>query len=122
LVWVQALDPATSIIYCPAPFTTTATSPKAVSIGAAGSVSIITCEQLGAGVWVNHLCDVNAEVAANNLGLGLGESGLGESGGRSEAHEANGRNDIDQNDGLHVDVLRGEEKRKLISIVCLLSC
>ena len=49
----------------------------------------------------------NTEVAAKSLGLGLGESG-----GRSEDHEAKGgTNDVDQDDGLHVDILRAKSKR-----------
>jgi hypothetical protein len=62
-------------------------------------------------IGVNALREVrgvhNAEVATDSLGLGLGESG-----GRSEAHEAEGGNDIDQDGGLHVDVLRGKSERE----------
>jgi hypothetical protein len=61
-------------------------------------------------IGVNPLREVrgvhNAEVATNSLGLGLGESG-----GRSEAHEAEGDNDIDQDGGLHVGVLRRKSER-----------
>lgn len=114
-----ARDPVSKslLLGCPAPFTIVATRLITVSVIAAGEITPPTSERLEAAqlevvrlevcystsgviiaysdcIGVNPFREVrgvhNAEVAADSLGLGLGESG-----GRSETHEAEGGNDID---------------------------